>query len=129
MTIKIQTQKPEIPVEIGDLKFAFEITDEAIENYHKNVAKITDSLTKVKDDDVEGAKDILRKAYELFLGEGSFDAVYEITPSVVICMQYLYQIAEGIDKELKARGIIPDQNDLISKYLGKNNPVKKPSRK
>lgn len=121
MAIKIQTQKPEIPIEIGDLKFAFDISDESVENFHKNAQEVIGELSKLKDDDVKAAREVIRKGYDFILGEGSFEKVYEISPSVVICMQYLFQIAEGIEQELKQRGFLPEQEQLAQKYL---NPVK-----
>ena len=36
MAIKIQTEKPEIPVEIGNLRFSFDLSDESIKKFIHN---------------------------------------------------------------------------------------------
>lgn len=122
MAIKIQTEKPEIPVEIGDLSFAFDVTDESIREFRKSAVRVKKELENIevaKNDDkaLEQIKDVLRRAYTLTLGEGAFEKVYGLSPSVVVCMKYLAQISEGIERELANMGYSNSQKEKAHKYL------------
>ena len=56
---------------------------------------------------------MVKKAYEAILGEGSFDKIYEINPSITIMTGYLAQITEGILIE-----ILDDMKmDAFNKYV------------
>lgn len=122
MAIKIQTQKPEIPVEIGDLKFSFNVSDESIKKFRNEAIKVQKELEEIAisdndDQALEQAKEALKRGFEIMLGEGSFKKIYDISPSLVLCMQYFVQIAIGIDEELKNMGFPQSQKDLAKKYL------------
>lgn len=122
MAIKIQTQKPEIPVEIGDLKFSFNVSDESIKKFRNEAIKVQKVLEEIAisdndDQALEQAKEALKRGFEIMLGEGSFKKIYDISPSLVLCMQYFVQIAIGIDEELKNMGFSQSQKDLAKKYL------------
>lgn len=122
MAIKIQTQKPEIPVEIGDLKFSFDVSDESIKKFRNEAIKVQKELEEIAisdndDQALEQAKEALKRGFEIMLGEGSFKKIYDISPSLVLCMQYFVQIAIGIDEELKNMGFSQSQKDLAKKYL------------
>ncbi|MEN0648917.1 DUF6673 family protein [Caldifermentibacillus hisashii] len=122
MAIKIQTQKPEIPVEIGDLKFSFNVSDESIKKFRNEAIKVQKELEEIAisdndDQALEQAKEALKRGFEIMLGEGSFKKIYDISPSLVLCMQYFVQIAIGIDEELKNMGFSQSQKDLAKKYL------------
>ncbi|TMZ64705.1 hypothetical protein EMG21_29245, partial [Klebsiella pneumoniae] len=80
MAIKIQTEKPEIPVEIGNLRFSFDVSDESIKKFRKEaleVQKEFHSITVSEDDDeaLEQAKSVLKRGFELILGEGAFEKI------------------------------------------------------
>lgn len=122
MSIKIQTQKPEIPVEIGDLKFSFDVSDESIKKFRNEAIKVQKELEEIAisdndDEALEQAKEALKRGFEIMLGEGSFKKIYDISPSLVLCMQYFVQIAIGIEEELKNMGFSQSQKDLAKKYL------------
>ncbi|MEK6452619.1 DUF6673 family protein [Caldifermentibacillus hisashii] len=122
MAIKIQTQKPEIPVDIGDLKFSFNVSDESIKKFRNEAIKVQKELEEIAisdndDQALEQAKEALKRGFEIMLGEGSFKKIYDISPSLVLCMQYFVQIAIGIDEELKNMGFSQSQKDLAKKYL------------
>lgn len=128
MAIKIEEKKPEIPVEIGPLRFSFLVTDESILKMRKQGVEIERELLEVErklkqsEDDEEGlkqAKDVLRRGFELFLGEGAFDKIYEMTPSVMVLMNYFAQLSEGIFKEAEAMGGFEDIQKMTGKYLKK----------
>ncbi|MET3504940.1 hypothetical protein [Halalkalibacter oceani] len=123
MAIRIQTEQTGIPVEIGELKFIFDTSDESIIRFRKGAEKLQDELMAIefdKNDELaalESAKDALRRGFDFMLGEGSFDRIYEQTPSVYSLTKYFEQIAEGLEKELKAMGHELSQADKAKKYL------------
>lgn len=124
MAIKIQTEKTSIPIELGDLEFEFDVTDESIVKFRKDAENIQKELLDIEvneDDDkaLEQTKDVLRRGYELMLGKGSFEKVYKLSPSVMICMRYLEQIVEGIRTELEKMGFSETQKEKAQKYIQK----------
>lgn len=125
MAIKIEEKKPEIPVEIGPLKFAFVVTDESVLKFRKNGAKIQRELEKVElveDDDekaLEQTRDILRRGFDLFLGAGAFEKIYELTPSIPFLLEYFAQLSEGLHAEIEALGANEAVRKRAEKYIKK----------
>lgn len=122
MAIKIQTEKPSIPIEIGNLKFEFDVSDESIKKFREDGIKIQKELANIEVDEndeiaLEQTKDALRRGYEVLLGKGAFEKIYELSPSVVICMQYLAQIGNGIEQELNKMGLSQSQKQKAQKYI------------
>lgn len=125
MAIKIEEKKPEIPIEIGPLHFKFLVTDESVLQFRKNGAEIQQELERVEqieDDDekaLEQAKDALHRGFDLILGEGAFEKLYEMTPSVPYLMEYFVQLGEGIHEELQALGAYESIQKRAEKYIKK----------
>lgn len=122
MAIKIQTQIPEIPVEIGDLKFSFDVSDESIKKFREEAIKVQKELENLaisdnEDKALEQAKEVLKRGFEVMLGKDSFEKIYEISPSVIVCMDYFIQLAGGIEEELRNMGFSQSQQDLAKKYI------------
>lgn len=122
MAIVIQTEQPVIPIELGKLSFEFNVSDESVKEFRKNASQIQKELESLKvsnDDDqaLEQAKDVLRRGFEVMLGDGSFDAIYKQTPSVILVMKYFSQIGEGIAEELNKMGFTESQQEKAKKYL------------
>lgn len=118
MVIKIQTEKPVIPVELGDVILEFPIDDESIKTFRKTLPKLENELNALDGkDDIESAKEALKTGYDSLFGKGSFERVYQQTPSVPLCIQYFTEIAEGIKKELETRGFAVTQSQKVEKYL------------
>lgn len=126
MAIRIEEQKPEIPVEIGELKFSFKVTDEAVLGFRKNGLAIADELKnlQIKPDEedetaLEKVKEVLRKGFDTILGEGAFEKIYGMTPSVFLLMRYFEQLATGLADELKNMGALEVLNQRAENYLQK----------
>lgn len=124
MAIKIQTQKTEIPIELGELKFAFDVSDESVKQFRESAVKLQKELESLQVDDedekvVAEAKDVLNRGFTIMLGEGAFEKIYNLSPSVVIVMSYFAQISEGITEELDKMGISESQATKAKKYLAK----------
>lgn len=122
MAIIIQTEKPVIPIHLGDLNFEFSVSDESVKKFRSDAAKIQKELesVNVSDDDekaLEQAKDVLRRGFDLMLGNGAFEKIYDLSPSIVICIKYLAQIGEAIAGELEKMGFTESQQEKAKKYL------------
>ena len=85
MTIKIQTERTDIPVEIGDLKFSFDTSDESILEFRKRGEEVAEELKNIEineddeeDEIIKRAKEILQTGFEIMLGKGAFEKIYYI---------------------------------------------------
>lgn len=123
MAIKIQTRKTEIPIEIGHLKFAFDVSDDSIQKFREQaleVEKEFHSISVDEDDEkaLEQAKAVLKKGFDMMLGDGAFEQIYKLSPSIMLCMDYFVQVVQGINEEVHKLGIGSPQ-DKRQKYLRK----------
>lgn len=123
MAIKIQTKKTGIPVEIGSLNFEFDTSDGSIAKFEKTSREMIKELQEVemlKDDSeqfiVQG-KEVLERAFDFLLGDGAFKQIYAETSSIILLMNYLTQLTNGIGDELKELGL--DNKKANAKYLKK----------
>lgn len=126
MAIKIQTQDTFIPVEIGDLTLKFDVSDDSLVTLRKkidNIQKTSENINTKGDDSevLESVKDVIRTAYDDVFGEGTYDKVYEISPSVIITTQYFLDIGQGIGKEMDERGLTLSSHEKAKKYLQNKN--------
>lgn len=128
MAIKIQTEKPTIPVEIGKLRFEFDVSDESIKNFYEKSFETFKEIETIEVDEdeeeeviFEKAKDILKKSFDLMLGEGAFVQIYELSPSIFILTNYYKQLYEGISKELEKMGFNESQVEKAKKYIKNKN--------
>lgn len=126
MAIRIEEKKAEIPVEIGELKFSFKVTDDAVLNFRKNSLAVMEELKglQIKPDEedetiMEKVKEVLQKGFDTILGEGAFEKIYDMTPSVFLLMRYFEQLAAGLAEELKNMGALEVLNQRAENYLRK----------
>ena len=125
MAIKIQTKTTQIPIEFDDkLTLYFDMSDENIDKLFKAQETFEKEVSKIDNTDMEGLKEMLRKAYSLFLGEDAFDKLYELSPSVVILANYFWSIVEGLHEEIEKRAG-QTQMQKVEKYLQHKNKRKK----
>lgn len=124
MAIKIQTKTPGIPIEIGKLKFEFDTTDESIQSFYKNadmVQKEMEEINPAEGKEIESSRVVLEKGFDYMLGEGSFEKIYEQTPSIMLLMGYYVDLAESLTEELKSMGLTQSQKQKVEKYLKNKN--------
>lgn len=123
-TIKIQLETPAIPVEIGKLKFEFDTSDESILSFRETALSFKDELDNVEfteDNELEKAKDILRRGFDLMLGEGSFEKIYAQTPSVLSVTKYFVLLTQSITEQLNKMGLSETQQQKAQKYVKAKN--------
>lgn len=119
-TIKIQLETPAIPVEIGKLKFEFNTSDESILAFRQTATTFRDELENVEvadGDEFEKAKDILRKGFDLMLGDGAFEKIYKQTPSVMTVTKYFVVLTQSITEQLNKMGLSETQQQKAKKYI------------
>ncbi|WP_453992104.1 hypothetical protein [Bacillus nitroreducens] len=126
MAIIIQEQKPEIPVEIGKLKFKFIVTDESVKDFRVKGAQIKQELEsmQMKEDDdaaIEQIKEVLKKGFDLMLGNGAFEQIYDMTPSVMYLTSYFVQLSNGLHEELISIGAFDTVQKKAQKYTRNKN--------
>lgn len=117
MAIKIQTQQTGIPIEIGPLKFTFETSDENIQRLYDKAKELEAQENEVDATDLEALKADIKLGYDVILGEGAFEKVYEISPSVLACRSYLFQVVDGIVAEIQKRSSVKEEK--YNQYLNK----------
>ena len=122
MAIRIEEQKPEIPVEIGKLKFTFKVTDEAVLNFRKESLRLKEELEKIQaaeedETNVEKVRELLRQGFDAFLGEGAFEKIYEMSPSVMVVSRYFTQLVLGISDAIERMGADKALEKRAKKYL------------
>src|SRR5690625_3375821 len=93
-----------------------EIREDNIQKLIKAQETFEQEVSKINNDDIDGLKEMLRKAYTLFLGEEAFDKLYEISPSVVILTNYFWSIVEGLHEEIEKRAG-QTKMQKVEKYL------------
>lgn len=124
MSIRIQTQDTFIPVELGDLTLKFDISDESLINLRRkmeDVQNVAKNIKETSNDEevIEQVKSIIGKAYDEVFGKGTYDKVYEVSPSVFITTQYFMEIAQGLNKEMENRGFTVSTHEKAKQYLAK----------
>lgn len=118
--IKIQTENAAIPVEIGKLKFEFDTSDESMQAFRETSSTFRDEIENVdvaEGDEIEKAKDILRRGFDLMLGEGAFEKIYAQTPSVLSVTKYFVQLTQSITEQLNEMGLSETQQQKAQKYV------------
>jgi len=116
--IEIKENVIEIPFRDKDGKIIeilyFRKSDDNIKKFMDAKDEISELRLKIDNtNDLEDAREMVKKAYEAILGEGSFDKVYAINPATTIMVGYLAQITEGILME-----IFDDMKmDALNKYV------------
>ena len=106
MAIKINLESTVIPVEIGDLKFEIDVTDEKYERYIQAFNTFLDDVSALDEtaaEDLALLKAKQTQVYDVLLGAGAFESVYQLAPSVVITTGILTQVVEQLEKEMMKR--------------------------
>lgn len=133
MTIRIQTEKPSIPIDFGALKFEFDTTDESVKRFYDGIEIMQAELAAIEPqegNEIEAAKEALKKGYDYMLGEGAFEKIYEQTPSVMKLVGYFQQLSESIAEKLSNMGLSQSQKQKVDKYLNhKKRNNRNPNRK
>jgi len=139
MAIKINVLSTLVPIEIGNLKFEVDVTDEKyqafIERFKAVQKELLALMTEIEEMEKNGTEineeetlaklhQLVSKAYDELLGEGTFRQVYQQTPRIVAVTSYLVKLVAALEKEMEV-----DQKANMSSYLkAKQTKSKKSSQ-
>ena len=126
MVIKINTKQVGIPVEIGELKFTFDTSDNALEKLVGTAESFLSELAEIEGNDLKGAKKALQRGFDFLLGANAFEQIYEQTPSVLRCVEILEELVQSLTNELQNKNI-STQQQKAEQYL--NHKKKKKHKK
>lgn len=116
--INTETKKP---VEIGELLFEVDFSDEALERYQLEGKKIIEKLSAISSNDYKELKFALEEVIDFFLEPGSFKKIYTKYPSVLTCGDIATQLMVNVGEELSERGKSLGNSEKVKNYLKKNN--------
>lgn len=124
MAIKIKKQETFIPIEVGDVKLKFDYNDNSLTEVRTELLKTQKKIGRIEGDEmdekaVEDAKEILTEAMDAMFGEGAFEKLYEMTPSIIVVLEYFSLMVDGITEELRKKGLETDIEQRQNKYLNK----------
>src|SRR5699024_7397752 len=105
MAINIQTKKDYIPIHLGKEKIRFYSSDDSIINIKQGYKQVQDEIESIKkaeseEKQVEQMKEVLQNGFDFLFSEGTFDKVYGVSPSVIICLEYCGQMVDAVLAEL-----------------------------
>jgi len=106
MAMKINIQSTVIPVEIGDLKFEIDVTDENYERLTQifNTFLLEmENLNDAESEDLDLLKEREKVVYDALLGEGAFEKIYSLSPSIAVMTGILTQLVEYLEEEMMKR--------------------------
>lgn len=112
--IKIDLQKPSIPIDFGEVEIHFYMDDAAIDrlmnfNVTEEIEKIQIKFSKYKEEGtlkekesqmVDEMRDALALVYDDFFGEGTFQKIYDVYPSVLTLIEGLQAVMEELPEEI-----------------------------
>lgn len=129
MVIKINTTQAGIPVEIGELKFTFDTSDDGLAKLAEAAETFTEDLSKIKGNDIKATKKALKRGFEFLLGPSSFDQIYEQTSSVLQCINILEELCYSLTAELQETGNKFTQQEKAEHYLKQKQKKQKKRKK
>lgn len=118
--IKLQSNFIEFPFEDNNgktvLTLKFDKSDESIINLEKSIEKFEkekEKLANKENASFEDGKKVFAKIIDSVFGEGSFEAMYKLSPSTINVLKYFTQMANGIFKEINTE----KEQEKFNKYL------------
>lgn len=124
MSINIKKQETYIPVIVGDVELKFHYTDDSMMEVRKTLLETQKEIGAIEgkewgEKEVEEAKAVLVDAMDAMFGEGAFDALYKMSPSVIVVLDYFRLMVDGIVEELNKKGLGNPDAKRAEKYLAK----------
>lgn len=123
----IRIKKNYIPIpfenEDGEIEFElrFSMTDESIERLYSQAEEIDKLVNEVEEaseqDNKDSAKEVLQKAIDAILGEGSYEKLYGHSQSLIITVEYYAEIIYLLVDELKKSKMKDLEKELAEEYF------------
>jgi len=103
MAIKVNLESIKIPVEIGDLKYEIDVTDDKYEGFIKNFNIFLSKIEKLDENDAENVvllKTMVKAVYDELLGLSAFDEVYAKMPNIAFVSNVLINVVTQLMEEM-----------------------------
>ncbi|MCL1924211.1 MAG: hypothetical protein FWF50_01345 [Defluviitaleaceae bacterium] len=126
MALKINLESTVIPIEIGDLKFEINVTDENYSVFNQVFSKFLEdieSLSEAETEDLELIKEKQKLVYDALLGEGAFEKIYAISPSVIVTTGVLTKVIEHLEAEVSNRLDAKKGKNQVKKSVKSNKVI------
>lgn len=128
MGIKIDINSHIVPVQIGEVELEFNASDENIKRFYESYEEIEKEMEAIKGNHTleghEEVKAIMRKGYDLILGEGTFDKLYSKYPSLITLVNAFMQVVIELEKAIDNMTFTKEQKKMINKYKKNKNKLK-----
>ncbi|NKC67179.1 hypothetical protein [Vagococcus fluvialis] len=124
----IDVKRTGFPIKIGRNEFFFDSSIEGISKYQKNYMKALEEVNKLEIEDETNEEEVLkqrvevfRKAFDIILGNESFDKIYEEINDIIALERVFYKVVDGIEMHVK---LVVDEyskqtDDILSEYQNK----------
>lgn len=124
----IDVERTGFPIKIGSNEFFFDSSIEGISKYQENYAKALVEVQALEILDDTDEKEVLsqrvevfRKAFDIVLGEGSFDKIYKEINDIIALEKIFYKVVSGVDMHVKL--VVDDYSKqteaILSEYENK----------
>lgn len=98
------------------------MSDENLQKLFDAEHDVMKKIDEVDKNDFEAQKKAISEIVDAMLGGGSFDKLYELSPSIFIVVEYFMQIAQGLKEEVNKR-LGNDNLGKAQKYLDAKEKV------
>ena len=115
MAIKINLESTKIPVEIGDLKFEIDVTDEKYETFIKNFNVFLEKMEALEEENLENldiVKELLKDVYDELLGENAYEQVYKLMPNTAFVAKVIALVVQRLMTEMEAKSSFDEKSKL-----------------
>lgn len=126
--LDIKVERTGFPVTLAGEKFFFDCSTEHIEEYEVKYVEVEKKLNDLDDDgDIDSQKEALRMGYDVMLGEGAFEKLYDKVPDLIAWINAFFDLSAGIAQNVDEFKKSQDKKaaDLKSKYLKKKAKKKR----
>lgn len=99
----INVKRTGFPISIGSNEFFFDSSIEGITRYEENYSVALEAVKNLDITDesneaiLEQRVEVFRQSYDIILGKGSFDKIYEEINDVIALEEAFFEIVKGID--------------------------------
>ena len=127
MAIKISLESTVIPVEIGDLKFEIDVSDEKyesiVERFNAFLVKM-EALDEDNPEDVGKLKVIVKEMYDELLGEKSYEQIHAKMPNISFVAGLLADLVTQLTEEVNKRTLPTAKVKAVVKKQAKKQTKK-----
>lgn len=131
--LEIKVERTGFPIVLAGHEFFFDSSPEhliEVQKNYKEFEKGVESIEVTDEDDIdsldlESYKDLLGKGYDVMLGEGTFDKLYDEIPDINAWLNAFFDLYSGIAEQLDE---FKDEQTKKSERL-KQKYLKKVSKK